>query len=163
MAILTRFIAAVAATLCLAVPAQASLVVDATFTAGFTPSFAPGSFTGTDSNMDGILEFSELTDFLWEGTLIGDIDAPFSQLVSFGDYDYTSNNWSQAPLVGTFGVGFFSWNRFGNLDTTNAIGDRTGSTLVSISSSATPVPAPIPLALLGIGLLAIGLSRKGRK
>ena len=164
---LYRYLAATAVSLVLSAPAHSALMVDATFEVGFNSggALAPGSFSGTDSNMDGLLEFGELSNFFWNGTTIGDRDASFTQLVSFASYDYLTNNWTPAvaTVQGFTYTSYFGWNRNGGINATNAIGPATNSFVTNVAGGGTPVPEPMSLALFSAGLIGFGLSSRQRK
>ena len=116
-----------------------------------------GSFTGTDSNNDGSLSLSELTSFV--GTpQEGDAPLTLSSLSSFGDFTYATNTWHENGYIpyGWGNTGYFAWNG-GN----NALGQfDEASVTTTITSNISAVPEPTSLAMMGLGALALAVSRK---
>ena len=116
-----------------------------------------GSFSGTDTNNDGLLTFGELDSWTANfGCGSGGCDLSF--LNDLGDFDYVANSWIANGLQWDQITedAYMTWNNWASsASTSNATWG-----FVTTVSSATSVPEPGTLALFGIGLFGMGLARR---
>lgn len=110
-----------------------------------------GTFSGTDTNNDGLLSMSELTSFT-ATQQAADPSLTLSDLSSFGDFKIGTDTWQENGYYDTYMV----WNNFGN-----GLGQfDDASVTTTITSSTSAVPEPTSLAMMGLGALALLARRK---
>lgn len=146
-------LALAAAGLLAASAAQAAINVDFTVTwAGGV--YGTGSFAGTDSNANDLLEFSELASFAFVSPPFGH-DINLANLVDTGDYKISTNVWMANGIswVGNPDDAFFTWNSRGN---------SVNSTWATLETRVPVVPEPTTWAMMGLGLAALGAVARRR-
>ena len=147
----------------LAIAASASMAAGDTVTVSYDAFIAGGepwyvgTFTGTDTNNDGTISFSELTSFV--ATQVGgDPSLTLSNLSGFGDFTIATDTWNNngAGWTGYSNDAFITWNS-GN----NSLNTEDGASVTtSITSLTSAVPEPSMLAMMGLGALALAVRRK---
>jgi hypothetical protein len=127
-----------------------------------------GTFTGTDTNNDGTISFSELTSFagtsdntdpnlnLTNGEYL---TLSLSDLSGFGDYTLATNTWHNNGYVNeAYGyTGFFTFGNYSLADFDQA------SVTTTLDSVTAPVPEPSQLALMSVGATLLLLLRRQRR
>ncbi len=110
-----------------------------------------GSFTGEDTNYDGVLEFSELLTFDGSNNTESET-VDLTTLVDIGDYDISTNTWLSDAVswIGYDNNAWFTWN-----SQVNSV-NLTWATV----TTTTDVPEPSSLAIFGMGLLSFGAWRR---
>jgi hypothetical protein len=147
----------------LAVAASASIAAGDTVSVSYDAYFEGnvlwyvGTFTGTDTNNDGTLSFSELTSFVatQKG---GDPSLTLSDLSGFGDFSIATDTWHNNGVIqaGYADSAYITWNNGGNALATF---DQAAVT-TTITSLTSAVPEPTTLAMMGLGALALVVRRK---
>jgi hypothetical protein len=118
-------------------------------------SWGDGSFSGEDTNLDGLLSFDELVSFNGSNNIENET-VDLSTLFDVGDFDIATNTWlSNALGWTTTENAWFTWN-----DQTNSVNSSWASATITSASYAVDVPAPATLSLFAIGLLLMARSRR---
>jgi hypothetical protein len=118
-------------------------------------SWGDGSFSGEDTNLDGLLSFDELASFNGSNNIENET-VDLSTLFDVGDFDIATNTWlSNALGWTTTENAWFTWN-----DQTNSVNSSWASATITSASYAVDVPAPATLSLFAIGLLLMARSRR---
>lgn len=138
--------------------ANASVItVDYEVTSGGS-YWGTGSFSGVDSNSDGLLTFEELTIFSGSNNSEG-ASVILSTLDDVGDFNFLTNTWLNNALGWTNNAdnAWFTWN-----NRNNSVNSSWASVVTTSSFVPSPVPVPATMLLFALGLIGLGITRKKR-
>jgi hypothetical protein len=118
-------------------------------------TYGSGSFSGVDSNGNGVLSKNELASFTSDLPPEGVYGLALADLFDFGTYNIAANVWNaDASGWGNPNFAWYSWNG-GN----NSVNPRWA--VMTTAAEQSTVPEPGSLALIGLGLA--GLAAASRK
>jgi len=146
----------IAVVLLLAGSAEAS-PIKVNFYESTSPVNILGTFTGEDTNNDGMLVLSELTNWWISYSPIDTV----ANLNAFGDYHIAANVWDHnaASMPPAVTDAYATWDTYMSLSM-----HRFAWQITTVQDPAqAPLPLPGSLALGAIGALALGMGRRRRR
>lgn len=121
-----------------------------------------GLFTGSDTNNDGLLTYSELTNFNYNGVgAFSSTEYAFWDLLDIGEFNLLTNSWAANGLSASFHTpnsGYFATN--GTFGVAALSSDYFTIEITSPPVSAVPEPSTYVLMLGGLGLIGYITTRR---